>query len=91
VLLDTIDKSGPGLCGLMALDDVRRWVTEAHRAGLTAAVAGRLSEEDIESLAASGVDIAGVRGAACVRGRTSRIDSCSVTALRMRCSMPALL
>lgn len=91
VLLDTIQKSGPGLRRLVSLEDVSRWAAQAHRAGLSAAVAGRLSADDINGLAPTGVDIVGVRGAACAAGRTTRIDAAKVTTLRMRCSMPASL
>ncbi|HWZ59513.1 MAG TPA: (5-formylfuran-3-yl)methyl phosphate synthase [Gemmatimonadaceae bacterium] len=80
VLLDTADKRGPGLMARLDPWAIRAWVNAAHAAGLTAAVAGRLTLEDMPRVAALGADVAGVRGAACEgTTRTGR-----VTALRVR-------
>src|SRR5258705_3183273 len=34
LLLDTLDKSGPGLCQLVRAQPVAQWVADAHQAGL---------------------------------------------------------
>ena len=47
VLLDTADKNGPGLRGLIAPNALARWVEAAHEAGLTVAVAGKLTADDL--------------------------------------------
>src|SRR6266540_2079581 len=47
VLLDTADKSGPGLCALLSPTALAAWVTHAHRCGLLTAVAGRLTAGDL--------------------------------------------
>jgi uncharacterized protein (UPF0264 family) len=79
VLLDTADKRGPGLMALLDPWAVRAWIGAAHASDLSAAVAGRLTLDDVQRVAALGADFAGVRGAACEGPRTGR-----VTALRVR-------
>ena len=85
VLLDTADKSGPGLRGLMTPTALARWVAEAHDAGLLVAVAGKLTADDLAFVRDAGADIAGVRGAACDGGRTGRLSSDRVAQLRKLC------
>jgi uncharacterized protein (UPF0264 family) len=75
VLLDTADKSGPGLRDLMTAAVLGTWVAEAHDARLLVALAGKLSADDLEFVRDTGADIAGVRGAACEGGRTGRVSS----------------
>jgi uncharacterized protein (UPF0264 family) len=95
VLLDTTDKRGPGLTRLMTIGEISRWVREAHREGLLAALAGRLSSADVTALVDTGADIAGVRGAACDAGRLSSVSAARVRSLRLgldaRCSAPAAI
>jgi uncharacterized protein (UPF0264 family) len=74
VLLDTSDKDGPGLFRLVSEEKIDRWVEAAHEAGLVAALAGRLTADDLPRAAALGADIAGVRGAACEGGRGGRVS-----------------
>jgi uncharacterized protein (UPF0264 family) len=81
VLLDTSDKNGPGLFRLLSEDTIVRWVDAAHEAGLIAALAGRLTADDLPRAAALGADIAGVRGAACEGGRRGRVSVERVRAL----------
>jgi uncharacterized protein (UPF0264 family) len=85
VLLDTADKSGPGLRGLILPEVLVRWVAEAHQAGIFVALAGKLTADDIAFVRDAGADIAGVRGAACEGGRTGRISTNKVTLLRTLC------
>ncbi len=75
ILVDTADKHGPGLIALMSGDALRRAVGAAHRAGLVAALAGKLSADDLLFARETGADVAGVRGAACDGGRTGRISA----------------
>jgi dihydroneopterin aldolase len=81
VLLDTSDKNGPGLFRVLDEQAIGEWVDAAHAAGLTAALAGRLTAEDLPRAAALGADIAGVRGAACEGGRSGRVSVERVRAL----------
>ncbi len=75
VLIDTCDKAGPGLFGLVSAEEVGRWVAEARRLGLRLAVAGRLTADDVELAVRLGGDVVGVRSAACIGGRDGRIDA----------------
>jgi uncharacterized protein (UPF0264 family) len=81
VLLDTADKRGPGLRGLMPLPIVRRWVATARDARLLVALAGKLTVDALAYVNDAGPDIVGVRGAACHSGRTGRIASENVSDL----------
>jgi len=82
ILLDTANKGGPGLRGLMSERVLANWVSEVHRADLLAALAGRLTVEDIAFVLDAGADIVGVRGAACDGGRTGRVVMEKVSLLR---------
>lgn len=82
VLLDTANKSGPGLSGLMSTRDLSAWVAHARKADLRVALAGRLTLNDLSWAGECGADIAGVRGAACENGRTGRVTSARVQRLR---------
>ena len=81
VLVDTANKSGPGLTSLVRPERLAAWVMRARQAGLLAAVAGRLSSADMPAAAASGADVVGVRGAACEEGRLGRVTAQRVAAL----------
>ena len=85
VLLDTADKNGPGLRGLVAHDALVAWVGEAHEAGLLVALAGKLTAGDIPFVRDAGADIAGVRGAACDGGRAGSVSADKVRLLRAAC------
>src|SRR5439155_997913 len=54
----------------------------AGAAGLFAARAGGLSGPDLARARSLGADVVGVRGAACVGGRTGRVSRARVAALR---------
>src|SRR2546425_1182786 len=81
VLLDTASKSAP-LFAIQPVASVAAWVAAAHAAGLFAALAGSLSGPDFAPARALGADLVGVRGAACVGGRTGRGSRPRVAALR---------
>jgi hypothetical protein len=85
VLLDTADKSGPGLRALVAPHTLAAWVTRAHEAGLLVALAGQLTADDLAFVREAGADIAGVRGAACHGGRAGRVAADRVRLLRTLC------
>ena len=75
VLIDTMDKDGPGLLGVMSPENVSRWVTRARAAGLLVAVAGKLTAGDLSVIDRMGADVAGVRGAACLGGRSGQVSA----------------
>jgi uncharacterized protein (UPF0264 family) len=84
VLLDTADKSGPGVRRLMTAPALADWIRAARDARLRVAIAGQLTAGDLSFVRDLGADIAGVRGAACVGGRTGRISSRLVRELRLK-------
>jgi hypothetical protein len=88
VLLDTAEKAGPGLRGLIAPAALARWVSAAHDAGLLVAMAGKLTADDLAFVRDAGADIAGVRGAACEGGRTGRVSADKVARLRQVANYP---
>jgi uncharacterized protein (UPF0264 family) len=88
VLLDTANKTGPGLRALYAQDALSAWVARAHQRSLTVALAGRLRMDDLEFVREAGADIAGVRGAACDGGRSGRISVEKVRVLAKLVSHP---
>src|SRR5256886_12785688 len=54
---------------------VAAWVAAAHAAGLFAALAGGLCGPDLARARSLGADVVGVRGAACVGGRSEEHTS----------------
>ena len=89
VLLDTADKNGPGLLALIAPDALAAWVAGAHGRGLLVALAGKLTPDDLPLARNVGADIVGVRGAACVGGRTGLVAVDKVRQLRALLHTPA--
>ena len=80
LLLDTALKDA-GLFTRLEPDAVATWVAAAHAAGLFACLAGSLGGADFATVRALGADVVGVRGAACVGGRTGRVSRRRVAAL----------
>jgi uncharacterized protein (UPF0264 family) len=77
VMLDTGIKDGKNLFDFLKIDQLKAFVNEAHGYGLKSALAGSLRKENLPILCEIGVDIVGVRGAACnngdrVKGRITR-------------------
>ena len=88
VLLDTANKRGPRLLQLLSTKALTAWVAAGHSYGLTVALAGQLTIDDLSSVLDTGADIAGVRGAACEGGRSSRISAERVNALKATMCRP---
>ncbi len=80
VLLDTAFKPA-GLFALLDTRTVGAWIVAAHDAGLFACLAGSLGGPDFAAARALGADLVGVRGAACVGGRSGRISRARVAEL----------
>jgi (5-formylfuran-3-yl)methyl phosphate synthase len=82
-MLDTAVKDGRGLLSFLRIDVLKSFIEASHGFGLQAALAGSLRKEDLPVLCGLGVDIIGVRGAACAGGNrvTGRIAKAKVTEL----------
>ena len=89
VLLDTVNKAGAGVCGLLSLSALADWSRRARAAGLLVAMAGQLTPDDLALVRGAGADVAGVRGAACDGGRNGRVSLARVRDLAARCAAPA--
>ncbi len=81
VLIDTFDKSGPGLFATVPVQTVAAWRVTAAAAGLQLALAGRLAAADVATAFRLGSDICGVRSAACRGGRHGHLDPARVRGL----------
>lgn len=88
VLVDTVDKHGPGLTALWSAAAIARWVREVHAHGLLAAVAGKLRVDDLPLVEEASADIAGVRGAVCDGGRRGRVAADRVRMLARYLARP---
>ncbi len=83
VLIDTFDKSGPGLFGAIGQTELAGWVSQARNRGLGVAIAGKLTEAEVSLAIDLDGDVVGVRSAACSGGRLGCIDASRVRALGM--------
>lgn len=73
VMLDTLDKSR-SLLDHIDPRRLREWAGSARARGLVCGVAGSLGLDQVAAVAASGVDVVGLRGAVCADGRRGRLD-----------------
>jgi hypothetical protein len=68
---------------------VGEWIAAAHAAGLSAGLAGSLRGADFSVARALGADLVGVRGAACIGGRSGRVSAVRVSGLSaLACPAP---
>ncbi|MCS7311973.1 MAG: (5-formylfuran-3-yl)methyl phosphate synthase [Acidobacteria bacterium] len=82
-MLDTGLKDGRRLWDFLSEADLRTFVEAAHAAGLFVALAGTLQAEDLLRVRDLGVDVVGVRSAACRDGhRTGPLDATRLRQLR---------
>ncbi len=65
IMLDTAIKDGKKLFDHIPMDKLIDFVKDSHNYGISVALGGSLSGSDIEPLYQIGVDIIGIRGAAC--------------------------
>jgi len=75
VLLDTAGKEGRGLFDFVRPEAIRVWTRAAMSADLQVALAGSLTTRDFADARATGASVVGVRGAACVGGRTGTVSA----------------
>jgi uncharacterized protein (UPF0264 family) len=67
-MMDTAVKDGKTLFDFLTTNQLRGFVNEAHNYGLSVALAGSLKRENLSALCRLGVDVVGLRGAACTEG-----------------------
>jgi (5-formylfuran-3-yl)methyl phosphate synthase len=83
VMVDTFIKDGKSLFDFMDVASCKRFVDTGHMHDLEVALAGSIKLREIPILKRIGVDIIGIRGAACSHGDrlTGTIQTANVTAL----------
>jgi uncharacterized protein (UPF0264 family) len=84
IVLDTFDKSGPGLFWHLRGERLGAIVAAAHATGLFLGMAGRLGAAHIQEARGLGADLFGVRGAVCESQREARLSRSLVFALATR-------
>jgi uncharacterized protein (UPF0264 family) len=67
-MVDTAVKDGQNLFDFLGVDQLKAFVTETHDCGLKVAFAGSLKIEHLPVLSGLGVDVVGLRSAACTGG-----------------------
>ena len=83
VMLDTIDKHGPGITGLLDVETLSAFVRVVHGLHLLAGLAGKLRVEDIAGLKPCGADYLGFRSALCAAGnRRAGVDAQAFATVR---------
>jgi uncharacterized protein (UPF0264 family) len=82
VLLDTWGKDGGDLFHHLAEPALGAWIGQVRAAGLLVALAGSLSVKGVRAVAELPADIVGVRGAACIGGRTGVVSGERVAELK---------
>jgi uncharacterized protein (UPF0264 family) len=73
LLVDTFDKSAPGLFGCCPAASPAAWVAAARAAGMRVAIAGRIAMEQIPRAWSLGPDVVAVRSAVCFNGREGTV------------------
>ena len=85
-MLDTAVKDGHTLFDYLSIEDLEKFVNEAHSYGLKTALAGSVKKEQLKPLNDIGCDVVGIRGAACVGGdrNTGKIHHSAVAELKSK-------
>jgi len=81
LLLDTRRKDAGSLLDVASVETLRHVRNAVAARGLWLGLAGRLSLDEVATVAAIGPDVIGVRGAACDGGRTGEVAAGRVRAL----------
>ena len=82
-MIDTAVKDGKNLFTFLTMEQLKRFVHDAHDCGLKAGFAGAMRKEDLATVYGLGADIVGFRGAVCTSGDriSGRIDKAKVREL----------
>ncbi len=86
ILIDTYNKNrGKGLLDYCTLKEIRKWCAKLHVLDKEAWIAGSIDKDQLAPLAACGIDVICVRGAACTpssgRGRLGEVSEVTVRKL----------
>lgn len=64
-MIDTAVKDGKNLFDYLTVEQLKQFIHDTHRNNMKAGIAGALKKEDLATAYELGVDIVGLRGAAC--------------------------
>ena len=82
VLVDTFDKSGPGLIDCWNPARIEQFVAQVQQAGLWAVLAGSIRLRQLPQVLAANPDWVAIRGAVCRPSRQGRLDAALLQAFR---------
>jgi uncharacterized protein (UPF0264 family) len=82
VLVDTFDKSGPGLIDCWPPAKIEGFVARVQQAGLWAVLAGSIRRAQLPQVLAANPDWIAIRGAVCRPSRKGRLDPALLRAFR---------
>jgi (5-formylfuran-3-yl)methyl phosphate synthase len=92
LLIDTFDKQADGLLGCCSLTSLKSISESCQRRGVCLGLAGKLSIDDVATLAMHvPCDVIAVRGAACDGGRSGQVTIDRLNRLRSCIAAPRLL
>ncbi len=74
MLIDTFDKRGPGLLGVLSIAEVERFVAAARAANMLVVLGGQITAELLPDLLPLDPDYIAVRGAVCRDNRAGQLD-----------------
>lgn len=74
LLVDTWDKTGPGLVACRSRSVIAGWVSRARAGGIQVALAGRIAAAHLAEVLGFSPDIVGLRTAVCAGGRLGDVD-----------------
>lgn len=74
LLIDTADKSAPGLLARCGPQTIGGWIGAARAGGMQVALAGGITLEEIPAVAALGPDVVALRSAVCSNGRSGSVQ-----------------
>lgn len=81
VLVDTWIKDGRDIFAWATIHELEDWVGQSKSRGLLTGVAGSLTADGVQRVAALSPDVVGVRGAACSGGRLGLVEELRVRGL----------
>jgi (5-formylfuran-3-yl)methyl phosphate synthase len=74
MLIDTFDKRGPGLLGILSIAEIKRLVIAARDAQMFVVLGGQITKDHLPDLQPLEPDYIAVRGAVCRGDRSGRLD-----------------
>ena len=74
MLIDTFDKRGPGLLGVLSIAEIERLAAAARAANMLVVLGGQITADQLPELLPLAPDYIAVRGAVCRDNRAGQLD-----------------